>query len=401
MRQDPNMSGQFRLVVDDSAAFNQGAGIGRYARNVVPRATHHLTETNVTLWYAPSRPAPAPFSEDAIAAFAGQSPPRVRRGPLSRRRMDQIWFRARLPLPLGLLAGRADLIYSPDFTAPPDRRTPRMVTVHDLAFLVSPDRAPGPLRQYLSSVVPFQVASASRVVAVSQSTRNDIIDRLGTDEDRIVVVPNGVEERFFAATPLEEAARRQLGLPADYLLTVGTLEPRKNHLTLFAALDQSGSRIDLPLVVAGRPGWDYGPILRAAEQLRERRRVILLGYVQDEWLPGLYAGAAAMVYPSWYEGFGLPVLEALASGIPVVAGDVPALREVAGNVGLFAPPSSAGALAEAIEQSLDATQRSAEACDRRRQRARLYSWDDAGRKLAVVLADVAGRPDLLAGESST
>jgi glycosyltransferase involved in cell wall biosynthesis len=395
------MSGRFRLVVDDSAAFNQGAGIGRYARNIVPRASRHLRETDLTLWYAPSSSGAPPFAAETLAAFADQQRPTVRRGPLSRRRMDQLWFRARIPLPIRLLAGRADLIYSPDFTAPPDRRTPRVVTVHDLAFLICPEWAPAPLRRYLASVVPAQVARAARVIAVSESTRTDLIERLGTDPARIIVVPNGVEDRFFQPVQLDEATRRQLGLPSVYLLTVGTLEPRKNHLTLFAALQQLGNRLDLPLVVAGRPGWDEKPILRAAEPLCQDGRVILLDYVPDELLPGLYAGAAAVVYPSWYEGFGLPVLEALAAGVPVVASDVPALREVAGDTALFAPPASVDALVDAIQRSLDADQQSAAEHERRRQRAKRYSWDDAGRKLAVVLAGVADRPDILAEESST
>jgi len=315
--------------------------------------------------------------------------------------MDQLWFRAGIPLPLRCLAGRADLVYSPDFTAPPDLRTPRVVTVHDLAFLVCPERAPGPLRRYLSAIVPVQVAGAARVVAVSHSTRSDLIERLGTDPERIAVVPNGVDDRFFVASVPDGATRRRLGLPANYLLSVGTLEPRKNHLTLFAALELLKSRVDLPLVVAGSPGWEYEPILKAAERLRRNGRVILLDYVSDDLLPGLYAGAASVIYPSWYEGFGLPVLEALAAGAPVVASDVPALREVAGDRAMFAPPSSPEALAEAIERSLDGDQRSPEARGGRRERARLYSWDNAGRKLAGVLADVVGRPGLLAGEPTT
>jgi glycosyltransferase involved in cell wall biosynthesis len=385
----------FRLAVDDSAAFNQGAGIGRYARNILPRANRHLTNTNITLWYAPSQPGPAPFALETLAPFTSQIPPQVRRGPLSRRRMDQLWFRAKLPLPFRALAGRSDLIYSPDFTAPPDLRTPRIVTVHDLAFLVCPERTPAPLRRYLSSVVPAQVASAAHVLAVSHATKTDLVHRLNLDPAHVTVVPNGVEERFFQSIPLDEAARTSLGLPAAYLLTVGTLEPRKNHLSLFASIDRLANRIDLPLVVAGRPGWDYEPILRAAEPLKARGRVILLDYVPDSLLPGLYAGAAAVIYPSWYEGFGLPVLEGLAAGVPVVAGDVPALNEVGGDAALYASPGSVEALADAIERSLASVQCNDEARERRRNRARLYSWDDAGMVLATVLAETAGRPDLL------
>jgi glycosyltransferase involved in cell wall biosynthesis len=385
----------FRLVVDDSAAFNQGAGIGRYARNIVPSLFRNLLNTKLTLWYAPAQASEAPFAAATTDMFRGLVAPHVRRGPLSRRRMDQLWFRARLPLPLRLLAGRADLIYSPDFTAPPDGRTPTIATVHDLAFLVCPERAPAPLRRYLEAVVPAQVARVAKIVAVSETTRRDLVHRLGVDASRIAVVPNGVDETFLSAVPLAADERSLLGLPASYLLTVGTIEPRKNHLTLFEALTYLEKRVDLPLVVAGRRGWDYEPILRAAEPLASRGRVILLDYVPEELLPGLYAGAAAVIYASWYEGFGLPVIEAMAAGSPVVASDIPALREVGDGAALYAPPASAEALANAIELALRADERTPDVQAARRRQARRFRWDESGRKLASVIADVADRPDLL------
>jgi glycosyltransferase involved in cell wall biosynthesis len=389
------MTSRLKIAIDDSAAFNQGAGIGRYARNVVPEATWLLSNPEVTLWYAPSRPGPAEFAEATLAAFANQPQPRVRRGPLSRQRMDQLWYRARVPLPFRMLAGTADVVYSPDFTAPPDLGTPRIVTVHDLAFLVRPEFAPGPLRAYLSAVVPRQVSAAARVIAVSQTTADDLRERLNVDSANITVVPNGVDDRFFTASPLDENARAQLGLPDEYLLTVGTLEPRKNHLTLFAALDQLSPDHQIPLVVAGRRGWDDDHILRAAEPLQGQGRVIMLDFVPDRLLPSLYAGAATMIYPSWYEGFGLPVLEAMATGVPVVASDVPALREVGGDTVLFAAPSSAEEIADAISRALSTGQRDDLAARKRQERASEFRCSAAGSILARVISDVAGRPDVL------
>lgn len=389
------MTAPLRLAIDDSAAFNQGAGIGRYARNLVPAAMKLLAESDLTLWYAPARPGQAEFAEATLAAFAGQRDPRVRRGPLSRRRMDQIWFRAQVPLPFRLLAGRAELVYSPDFTVPPDLGTPRIVTVHDLAFLIHPEYAPGPLRHYLSSVVPSQIDQAARVIVVSQTTAHDLQERLKVDPARITVVPNGVDDRFFAAQPFDSNARALLGVPDEYLLTVGTLEPRKNHLSLFAALECLPLGSTPPLVVAGRKGWEYEPILRAAEPLRQSGRVIMLDYVPDALLPSLYAGAAAVLYPSWYEGFGLPVLEAMATGVPVVASDVPTLREVGGDTVLFASPSLPEGIASSIEQALSSDQSHESMVKRRRERARQYRWSTSGSILAQVITEVVGRPELL------
>jgi alpha-1,3-rhamnosyl/mannosyltransferase len=185
-------------------------------------------------------------------------------------------------------------------------------------------------------------------------------------------------------------------------LTVGTLEPRKNHLTLFEAMRRLRGRADLPLVVAGQPGWSVGPILAAAEPLVRDGRVILVEYVPEPLLPGLYAGASALVYPSWYEGFGLPVLEALATGTPVVASTAPALREVAGSAADYVSASDADGLAAAVEQALDRERQSEEWGERRRSRARLFTWEDAGERLARLLVDVAGGDDrwLMSGWTS-
>ncbi|MCC6791434.1 MAG: glycosyltransferase family 4 protein, partial [Thermomicrobiales bacterium] len=327
-----------RIAIDQSAGFNQGAGIGRYARNLVPALVDRMPNARFTLWYAPENGAR--FLDEAIDPFTDTMDVRVRRTRCPRRRMDQLWFRLRAPWPIELWTGRQDLVYSPDFTAPPSMRAPRIVTVHDLAFQIVPERAPEGLRRYLSAAVPRAVGEAAAVVAVSETTRHDVIDRLGVAPERISVVPNAADGRFFTAAPLDEAQRRRLGLPEQYLLTVGTLEPRKNHLTLFRALDMLPAGSRLPLVVVGRVGWSAGEIVAEARARQEQGTVILLDYLADDFLPGLYAGAAALIYPSWYEGFGLPVLEGLATGVTVVASDVPAHREVAGEQAIYAPPGS-------------------------------------------------------------
>jgi glycosyltransferase involved in cell wall biosynthesis len=374
-----------RIAIDQSAGFNQGAGIGRYARNLVPALAAQLPGATLTLWYSPD--AGAPFAQCATAPFVSRPGTSIKRSMIGRRRMDQLWFRLRAPLPIELWTGRQDLIYSPDFTAPPTIRTPRVVTVHDLAFEIVPERAPEGLRSYLSAVVPRAVRDAAAVVAVSETTRRDLIERMGVAPEKITVVPNAADDRFFNAQPLAAVQRQALGVPERYLLTVGTIEPRKNHLNLFAALDQVPLESQLPLVVVGRVGWSAAEIMSAAKDRQLAGQVILLDYLADEHLPGLYAGAAALVYPSWYEGFGLPVLEGLAAGIPVIASDVPAHREIAGDQAIFVPPHEPAAIAMALI-SVAGTLSSESERGARRQRAARYSWDKSGTILAGVFNEV-------------
>src|SRR5829696_1454583 len=175
-----------RLLVDDSAGFSQGAGIGRYARNILPAALSDLGGWSTTLLYASAHRSPEPYQQAALSMIPASAKVSVRRIPLARRRVDQIWFRANLPIPTEFFAGRSDLTYSPDFTVPPTFASqPRLVTVHDLAFLVAPEFAPPGLRSYLNGVVPRQVKSAAKIAVVSETTKADVIERLGVPPERL------------------------------------------------------------------------------------------------------------------------------------------------------------------------------------------------------------------------
>jgi glycosyltransferase involved in cell wall biosynthesis len=241
---------------------------------------------------------------------------------------------------------------------------PAVVTVHDLSFERDPTAMNRRDRLIFRRVVPRAARGARRVIAVSERTKQDLVELYGIADERIVVIPHGVDPAF---TPGEEGSR-------DYVLYVGAIQARKDPLAAAAAALETG----LPLVVAGP---EREPPL--AREL-ERRGAALRGYVGKDELARLYHGAACLVLPSRYEGFGLPVLEAMACGTPVVAYPDPAVREVAGDAAVYAEP---GALADGIRRAVAEHDRLAAAG---LERARLFSWDETARRTLAVYREAIG-----------
>jgi len=277
---------------------------------------------------------------------------------------------------LGLgLRDRLDVLHCPLNVAPAYTGAPTVLTVHDIAFERFPDHYPSGQRRYLSTMTKLSARSATEIIAVSAATRDDLIEFYAIDPDRISVVPNGVEAAFRRHTPDELAAFRQANdLPEQYLLFVGTLQPRKNLDGLLRAYALVAERIEWPLVVIGGAGWLYTPIQRLVRRLGLDDRVRFAGYVEPSELPAWYAGATIFALPSHYEGFGLPVIEAMASGTPVITSTTSSLPEVAGDAALLVNPASPVAIARAILQLAEDEQLRRELAERGLHRAGGYSW---------------------------
>jgi glycosyltransferase involved in cell wall biosynthesis len=259
---------------------------------------------------------------------------------------DALWY-PRLRAPRG-----ADVLPCPTFRGPFRTRTPLVVTVHDLAVLRRPEWFNRWTRTYSGLAVPRVVAAAARVIAVSEFTRRELVDLLGVPAEKIRVVPNAVEEVFVPRGPRAEG---------DYVLAVGTLEPRKNLARVAAAVDGE-------LRVVGARGWGG---------IRPPREVTWLGEVSDEELAALYRGARCLVYASLYEGFGIPVAEALACGCPVVTSAGSPMAELAGDEATYVDPEDVESIRAGIAAARPAAPR------------RAASWDDVARLTRAVYEEVA------------
>jgi glycosyltransferase involved in cell wall biosynthesis len=282
-------------------------------------------------------------------------------GPLGTMWLDLAWY----PHVLPLRARGADVLHCPTYRGPIHTKTPLVVTVHDLAVFRRPEAFPRWMRSYSRLVVPRVLRAARRVLAVSEFTASELEAVLGIAREKIAVTPNAVDAQFAPDGPRADG---------DYVLAVGTLEPRKNLPRTIAA----AARLGLEVRVAGAAGWG-GVEPHGAN-------VHLLGEIDDVELARQFRGALCVAYPSLYEGFGIPVLEAMACGAPVVTSRGGATEEVAGGAAVLVDPLDVGAIAEGIEAAIG----------RREQlhalgleRARAYSWEETARRTVAAYREAA------------
>jgi len=278
---------------------------------------------------------------------------------------------------LAMLARGQDLLHGLAFANPLAVACPTVVTVHDLSFVRFPAAFRPSNRIYLRIVTRISTRRAARVIAVSESTRQDVIKLCGVPGHRVVVVPNGVTEEFTPADPAAvDAFRNARGLPERFILYLGTLEPRKNLERLvdaYADWRQAAGR-PVKLVVAGAKGWYYEQIFARVSERNIAGDVLFTGFLPAEELPWWYRSAEVFVYPSLFEGFGLPVLEAMASGTPIITSATSSLPEVAGDAGVLVDPFDTSALTTAIARVLSDPECAADLRARGLQRAARFSW---------------------------
>jgi len=348
-------------------------GIARYERNLVSALAESMDPCHeLVLFWPRSCPIPA------------NMPDLVRRQihlvGLTLKQRKLVWLLSHLcRINLDNRLSRLNAFHSPDMVGPRLNSTPLILTVHDLAPFVCPETRTLLNTVYLRMSFSKSIRLASRVIVDSETVGREVSSHTQLPADRISVIPLAADPVFSQRT--DEAGFKTLseriGLHRPYFLTVGTLEPRKNHAVLldaFAALRSEVRTIPAPqLLIVGKPGWKYRDIQRRAKALNPGNDIVLVDSVTDEDLCKLYVHCIATIYPSLYEGFGLPILEAMSCGSPVIASDIPVLREVGGKAALYAAPGKPGEFKQCM-QAVQAAGLRAELTDRGLKQAQLFSW---------------------------
>jgi glycosyltransferase involved in cell wall biosynthesis len=301
---------------------------------------------------------------------------RVRVGPLGRH-----WWS--VGLPRYVRRGKLDLFHGTNYDVPLLRRSGTALTIHDLSQLLHPETHEQRSVWRARRRLPLMARTADAIITPTESVRREVCEHLRASPEKVFAIPEAARACFrplaFAET---KEVRRRLGVADDFLLTVGTLEPRKNLSVLVSAFEEvarARPQSKTQLVIAGGRGWLSGPLFAAIETSLVRQRILLTDYLQDEDLRALYASCRVFVYPSLYEGFGLPPLEAMACGAPVIASRIPSLEETAGDAAVLFDPRNVEELAQKIlELSEDENARRALSIAGRR-RAAEFSWERTAR----------------------
>jgi glycosyltransferase involved in cell wall biosynthesis len=369
----------FRIAIDAHMVGERETGNETYTVNLLRGLAEHAVDDH----YLCLSPHPArlrslklPANFEPIGVWPGQSLVRV---PVA--------------TPMAVRRQKADLLHMTTYVAPPWSPCPMVVTIHDLSFLEYPHAFSWRVRTMLRTLVPGSVARAARVIAVSEWTKQDLIRHYGVPAEKIVVTPEAPPPGF---QRLPDAPRLPLppGVAEPFVLAVGNLEPRKNLTRLIEAfgllIRQHG--FSGQLVLVGKAQLRAGDAQRAVRESGVESRVVFTGFVSHDDLTLLYNRASLFVYPSLYEGFGLPPLEAMACGCPVVASNVTAMPEVLGDAALLVNPLSNAELAQGMMAVLDRPELAASLRAKGLQRAASYSWRATAAGTREVYAQVlAGR----------
>jgi glycosyltransferase involved in cell wall biosynthesis len=363
-----------RIGIDATALPSRPVGAGNYIIELI-RHIERLDEAEEFVVFA------QPHGRDLIEVPARPGFEWVmvpERSPAQR----LVWEQAAFPRLVG--KARLDLLHSPHYTRPVRLPCASVVTFHDMTFFLYPHLHTLSKRLYFPQAIRLSARKANALIADSESTRQDAIRLLGISPERIYTVPLGVSPAFRPVREAErlEAVRQRYSLPEHFILYVGLVEPRKNLPMLLRAYrrlqdyqHQQGGAVAVPLVIVGRSGWRTEQVFDLVNALAIKEKVHFSGYVPAVDLPIVYNLADVFVYPSLYEGFGLPPLEAMACGTPVITTAVSSMPEHVGQAGVLIPPQDEGALFQALVAVLEDPDLRRQLAKKGPERAAQFSWN--------------------------
>jgi alpha-1,3-rhamnosyl/mannosyltransferase len=379
-----------RVVVNTLATLRPKTGVGHYAAHLVEAMSRQLKPHCLSCFPGP-----------ALSGWLNRSNANSRR-PTPRAGVFRPWI-AGAAKSLGRSAlgalfqyqcgpDRFNLYHEPNFLPLPSR-LPTVLTVHDLSVLLHPEWHPADRVKRHEVQFRTAVADAAHVITVSETVRADVIAHLNVKPDQVTAIHNGISSRFFDVSPeMIAASRQQFELTGDYLLYCGTIEPRKNLETLLRAYCElpESVRNRCPLILAGGWGWKSESVAELYDSTARHNGVRAIGYVDDSIRPGLFAGARALVFPSWNEGFGLPPVEMLAAGRPVLASDIVVHREVLGRFAHFIDPLDGGAWSRSLANIITDDDWVKELRNGGSEHARKFEWDRAAGETIGVYQRILG-----------
>jgi glycosyltransferase involved in cell wall biosynthesis len=354
-----------RLAFDCTYALSPPTGVGTFAAAVLSRLVTR-PDIDVTGYAVAWR------ESQAVAEAVGPSVPIASRcDVLSPRYTRALWRRSNRP-PIEWITGRVDVVHSPNFIVPPARRAAMVATVHDLTFIHHPELCTPDTRDWYPALITKAIERGAWLHAVSGFVRDELVEFMGASPDRVVVVPNATDP----LPPADAADGTSLAGAERFVLALGTVEPRKNLPRLIAAWDRvADTDPDLHLVIAGAPGWGSAAVDAAVITARHGQRIKVLGWIDATQRSALLRAATMLAYPSLYEGFGIPPLEAMSVGTPVLAGAVGAVMETCADAAVYVDPADTDDIAAGMVRLLTDDAERAGVTAAGLARVSEFSWD--------------------------
>jgi len=356
-----------KIAIDTQTTLGQKSGFGFYVKNLVEA----LAKVDPENKYVLISPQTGQHAKDFST--------------------PQRWFWDQFIFPRRARKSKVDLLHQPCFSAPLFYEGRVIVTCHDLISIFFPENLPLASRLFYSKWEPFSYRKASKIIAISEHTKRDIMALLKIPEEKISVIPLAASRDFRPIRSMRKLkeVREKYKTGQNYLLDVGTIEPRKNLPFLvraYALAVREG--VDSNLVITGKKGWYYQGLFQLVEDLNLEDKVIFTGYVEEKDLPALYSGAKAFVFPSLYEGFGLPPLEAMACGTPVISSNTSSMPEVIGKAGILISPKDERLWANIIVNVLKDKALAQTLSEWGVRQAKKFSWEETARKTIEVYREV-------------